>query len=127
MRPVVTDAAPAKSNRRCAVSTRLSRRKTGASAITIAATGTLTKKIQDQLRYDVRMPPRRTPDAAPLPEAAPQIPSAVFRLGPSGNMVIRIDRVAGASNAPPSPCSARNVISEASDQARPHRSELTAK
>ena len=35
------------------------------------ATGTLMKKIQDQLRYDVSRPPSRTPAAAPLPDAAP--------------------------------------------------------
>ena len=34
-------------------------------------TGTLMKKIHDQPRYEVSSPPRRTPAAAPLPEAAP--------------------------------------------------------
>jgi hypothetical protein len=34
-------------------------------------TGTLMKKIHDQLRYDVRTPPSSTPAAAPLPDAAP--------------------------------------------------------
>jgi len=34
-------------------------------------TGTLMKKIHDQLRYEVSSPPRRTPAAAPLPYAAP--------------------------------------------------------
>ncbi len=34
-------------------------------------TGTLTKKIQDQLRYEVSTPPSSTPAAAPLPDAAP--------------------------------------------------------
>jgi hypothetical protein len=36
-----------------------------------APTGTLTKKIHDQLRYEVSTPPSGTPAAAPLPEAAP--------------------------------------------------------
>ena len=40
-------------------------------AIAATATGTLMKKIQDQLRYEVSTPPSRTPTAAPLPEAAP--------------------------------------------------------
>ena len=33
--------------------------------------GTLMKKIQDQLSYDVKTPPSKTPAAAPLPDAAP--------------------------------------------------------
>ena len=44
---------------------------TGARAIAATPTGTLMKKTQDQLRYDVSTPPSRTPAAAPLPEAAP--------------------------------------------------------
>jgi hypothetical protein len=38
---------------------------------------------------------------------------------------MRIDSAAGASSAPPRPCAARKTISDASDQARPERSELT--
>ena len=53
------------------------------------------------------------------------MPSARLRSGPSANVVIRIDRPAGANSAPPSPCSARKAISEPSDQEMPHRSELT--
>ena len=37
------------------------------------------------------------------------------------------DSAAGASSAPPSPCRARKPISDASDQAMPHSSELAAK
>ena len=44
----------------------LSRRNRGTSTTSAAATGALMKKIQGQLRYDVRTPPRSTPTAAPL-------------------------------------------------------------
>src|SRR5436190_17626341 len=71
IRPDVTEAAPATSKWRCARSARLSRSSTGARAIAAIPTGTFTKKIHDQLRYDVRTPPSSTPAAAPLPEAAP--------------------------------------------------------
>ena len=85
------------------------------------------KKIQDQLSALVRAPPSRTPAAPPLPEAAPQIPSATFRSLPSRNVVVRIDSAAGASSAAPSPCAARKTINELEDHARPSRSEKTVK
>jgi hypothetical protein len=53
------------------------------------------KKIQDQLSALVSAPPSRTPAAPPLPEAAPQIPSATLRSRPSLKVVVRIDRAAG--------------------------------
>ncbi len=83
------------------------------------------KKIHDQLSALVSAPPSSTPAAPPLPETAPQMPSAMLRSRPSANVVVRIDSAAGASSAAPSPCSARNAISEPSDQARPSSSELT--
>src|SRR5205814_10334456 len=99
----------------------------GVNAIATMATGTLMKKIHGQLRYDVRTPPRRTPTAAPLPEAAPQMPSARLRSRPSRNVVISSDRPAGAKSAPPRPSIARKATSEPADQARPQRAELTVK
>src|SRR5690349_16895342 len=97
----VTEIDPATSKWRWATSILLSRRSHGVAATTTAAIGRLMKKIQDQLRYDVRTPPRRTPAAPPLPDAAPQMPRATLRSRPSGNVVISIDRAAGVSNAPP--------------------------
>ena len=85
------------------------------------------KKIQDQASQLVSTPPRSTPAAAPLPETAPQTPSAMLRSRPSANIVVRIERAAGASSAPPSPCVTRKAISELSDQAKPASSELTVK
>src|SRR5262245_16604690 len=121
------EAAPAASKRRRLRAARLSRSSMGVRASTIAPAGTLTKKIHDQPKALVSAPPSRTPAAAPLPEAAPQTPSARLRSRPSANVVVRMDRAAGESNAAPSPWRARKPIREPSDQARPLRSELTVK
>ena len=51
------------------------------------------------------------PAAAPSP---PQIPSALLRSAPSSNMFITIESAAGSMIAPPSPCTARPAISNAS-------------
>src|SRR5438105_695197 len=90
-----------------------------------AATGTLTKKIHDQPRYEVSAPPSNTPAAPPLPEAAPHTPSAMLRSRPSRKVVVRIESAAGERSAPLRPCSARKRINEPSDQARPESNELT--
>src|SRR5439155_17984868 len=50
-----------------------------------------------------------------------------LRSRPSSNVVISSESAAGARSAPPRPCTARNAISDASDQARPQSNELTAK
>src|SRR5207244_7984159 len=113
--PPVIEAAPAKSKWRCLRSARLSRNSQGLSPITKAPTGTLMKKIHDQLSPLVSAPPSSTPAAPPLPEAAPQIPSARLRSRPSRKVVVRIDRAAGDSNAAPTHWSDRNAMSEPSD------------
>ena len=63
------------------------------------------KKIQDQLSELVSAPPSSTPAAPPLPETAPQMPSARLRSWPSAKVVVRIDSAAGETSAAPSPCS----------------------
>ena len=90
-------------------------------------TGTLTKKIHSQPAYFVRMPPKSTPAAAPLPPIAPQIPSALLRSEPSSNVVVMIESVAGEMIAAPSPCTARAAISTPIESARPQASDATAK
>src|SRR5439155_24152980 len=85
------------------------------------------KKIQDQLKALVNAPPRSTPAAPPLPDTAPQMPSATLRSRPSRNKVVSIERAAGETSAAPKPCSKRNAISEPSDQANPSSRELTVK
>src|ERR1043166_280873 len=127
MSPPVSDAARAKSKVRWPRPARLSRSSQGLIPITSAPTGTLMKKIHDQLSALVSAPPSRTPAAPPLPEAAPQMPRATLRSRPSRKVVVRIERAAGESSAAPSPCSERNAISEPSDQARPSSSELMVK
>ena len=85
------------------------------------------KKIHDQLSPLVSAPPSSTPAAPPLPDAAPQMPSARLRSRPSVNVVVRIESAAGESSAAPSPWIERKTISEPSDQASPSSSELTVK
>ena len=99
----------------------------GVSATTASPTGTLTRKIHGQLRYEVSTPPSRTPAAPPLPEAAAQTPIARLRPRPSVNVVISSDNPAGAKSAPPRPWTARNAISEPDDQASPERADPATK
>src|ERR687888_2721778 len=127
MRPLVIDTAPAVSNVLWRRSARLSESSHGLTAKTRMPTGMLMKKIHDQLSQLVSRPPSRTPAAPPLPEAAPQTPSAMLRSRPSWKVVVRIERAAGESSAAPRPCSERKAISEPDDQARPSRSELAVK
>ena len=103
IRPPVIEAAPGRSKWRWRRPARLSGSRNGAAAITAMPTGTLTKKIHDQLRPLVRTPPSSTPAAPPLPETAPQIPSARLRSRPSLKVVVRIDSAAGESSAAPRP------------------------
>ena len=86
-------------------------------------TGMLTKKIHSHERASVSTPPSSTPAAAPKPPTAPQTPSAMFRSRPSAKVVIRIASAAGEIVAAPRPWIARAPISDASDQARPQRSD----
>src|SRR5438093_1231750 len=68
------------------------------------------KTIHSQPRYLTRIPPNRTPAAAPEPPSAPQIPSALLRSAPSVNVVVTIDSAAGEMIAAPSPWIARAAI-----------------
>ncbi len=102
-RPPVTESAPNASRRRWSRSAWLSRTIGRVSDRTRAPTGMFTKKIHSQPRYFVRMPPKRTPAAAPDPPSAPQIPSALFRSAPSGNVVVTIESAAGLMIAAPIP------------------------
>ena len=80
-------------------------------------TGTLMKKIHDQLSGGLAAPPSSTPAAAAAagdraPDAERDVALAALR-----EHGVRIESAAGASSAPPSPCRARKAISEPSDQA----------
>ena len=104
--PAVTSIAPGTSKVRTLAS-RLSFSSRGASTNASAPTGTLTKKIHDQLSASVSTPPSSTPAAAPKPPTAPQTPSAMLRSRPSVNVVERIESAAGEMMAAPRPCTAR--------------------
>ena len=56
---------------------------------------------------------------------APQIPRALLRSGPSSNVVVMIDNVAGEMKAAPRPWNARAVMSIAAEPASPQVSEAT--
>ena len=122
----MTSTAPRASKLAARVS-RLSARRTGASAIAATPTGRLRKKIHSQLSASVKMPPSSTPAAAPKPPTAPQTPSAMLRSLPSEKVVMRIERAAGAMIAAPRPWSARAPINEASLHASAARSDATVK
>src|SRR5213593_4482908 len=109
------------------MSARLSGTKIGVSAKTSTPTGTLTQKIHSQPRYLVRIPPKRTPAAAPEPPSAPQIPSALFRSAPSVKVVVTIERAAGEMIAAPSPWTARALIRTPELVASPHVSDASVK
>src|SRR5439155_26370451 len=80
-------------------------------------------KIHSQPAYFVRMPPKSTPAAAPLPPIAPQIPTALFRSDPSSNVVMMIASVAGDTIAAPIPCTVRAPIRKPIEVARPQKSD----
>src|SRR5207247_4360660 len=96
--PPVTSTAPRASYDFTVVS-RLSSRRRGARKKAATPTGTLTKKIHDQLSVSVSTPPSRTPAAAPKPPTAPQTPSAMLRSRPSVNVVEKIEDAAGEITA----------------------------
>ena len=73
--------------------------------------GTLTKKIHRHDARSVSTPPSSSPTAPPPAAIALQIASAFARSVPSLNVAVMIERTAGASSAPPSPCSPRPAIS----------------
>ena len=128
MRPLVTVTAPATSKLRRASAPAGSREsRNGVRPIRTAPIGTLTKKIHSQPNALVRTPPSSAPAAAPLPAIPPQMPRARLRSRPSVKVVARMDSAAGESKAPPKPWTARNAISDPSDQARPHMSEAPVK
>ena len=90
-----------------------------AAIISTTPIGTLTMSTQRQSRRLVRIPPARTPTAAPLAAVADQAPRARRRSPGSVKVVTRMLRVAGARMAPPMPWAARAAISQLPVWARP--------
>ena len=118
--------APATSKRRCAAAARLSRSSTGLRAATAAATGTLMKKIHSQPRPSVIGPPTSHAAVPPMAPVEPQIPSALLRSAPSGNVVITIDSAVGVMIAAATPCTTRAASSASLVPASPAPSEASA-
>ena len=109
-----------------AASSRLSGTSRGVMAATTTAIGRLTKKIASQPSESTSTPPAMTPSVPPRPASAPQMPSAVLRSRPCGNVTVTMASAAGDSSAPPKPCSARAAIRTPDDGARPPASEPSA-
>ena len=122
----MTSTAPGRS-KVFTLESRLSSSRIGARTIASTPTGTLTKKIHSQLRASVRIPPMRTPAAAPKPPTAPQTPSAMFRSRPFMERRGQDGERCGSDDRRAEPLEARAAISDASDQARPAKSEERVK
>ncbi len=80
-------------------------------------------KIACQPSVCVSTPPSSAPDEAPSPPIAAHRPRPRLRSGPSGSAEVMIESVAGATIAPPNPCSARAAISRLRESASAHASE----
>ena len=90
-------------------------------------TGTLTRKIQCQLRTSVRMPPSSTPIDPPPEATKPKTPIAFARSAGSVNSIIISDSATAETIAPPTPCTARAITSISWVVASPQRVEATVK
>ena len=93
------------------------------TAITTAPSGTLIAKIAGQPSVWVSTPPSSAPEEAPSPPTAAHRPRPRLRSGPSGSAEVMIERVAGATIAPPKPCRARAAISSVRESATAHASD----
>ena len=80
------------------------------STIAIAASGTLTQNTAPQAKWSSRKPPSVGPMTIPMPDTADQAPIAAAR-SRAGNTAAMIDNVAGMTNAPPRPITAREAMS----------------
>ena len=82
-------------------------------------------KIHGHEARSVRTPPSSRPTAPPPAAIALQIPSALVRSSVRVNVVVKIERAAGESSAPPRPCSPRPTINIAGDCATPFSREAS--
>ena len=65
------------------------------------------------------MPPASRPTVPPSAPTPPQMPRALLRSAPSGNMFVTIDSAAGSTSAAPSPWTPRITMRKVSEVARP--------
>ena len=69
-----------------------------------SATGTLTRKTEDQSKYSSSRPPKSGPRPTPIAAVPAQMPIALARSS-RGKTFVMIDSVAGMISAPPTPMS----------------------
>ena len=104
-------SAPGMSNLRPARATRSPRGMNRIAATsTSAATGAGTSSVHRQL-ISVSRPERTRPSEKPLAPKTVYTLNARFRIGPSGNVVVSRDMLAGAVNAAATPFTNRAAIS----------------
>jgi hypothetical protein len=101
--------------------------RTSAPASATAANNRFTYRHQRQSRYWVSAPPSTSPISPPAPTIAPNTANALPRSSGSLNVVVRIDRAAGASSAPNTPWLARAVTSIAKLTEAPPTADATEK
>jgi hypothetical protein len=86
-------------------------------------TGTLTRKIQCQLRNSVSVPPSNTPAEPPPERTNPIVPIALARSAGSVNRIMISDSAIAETMAPPKPWIARAMIRNPCEFARPQSSD----
>ncbi len=97
-----------------------------AAASTTTATGAGTSRVHRQL-ISVRRPDSTRPSEKPLAPKTVYTLNARFRIGPSGNVVVSRDMLAGAVNAAATPLMNRAAISRPGLLTRPPNTETRAK
>src|SRR5437763_890803 len=76
-----------------------------------AHTGTLMRNTEPHPKRSTSSPPTTGPMAIPMPATPAHTPIARARSAGSRNVLVRIDRVVGKMNAPPTPMRARAAMS----------------
>ena len=89
--------------------------------------GTFRKNTHGQPGPCTSRPPTIEPTIAAVPPAAPKMPSARLRAGPSSKVRERMASAFGTASAAPSPCAARAAISTASVPDRPPTNDAAAR
>jgi hypothetical protein len=97
-----------------------------AAASTTAAAGAGTSSVHRQLS-SVSRPDRTSPSEKPLAPKTAYTLNARFRIGPSGNVVVSRDMLAGAVNAAATPLTKRAAISSPGLLTSPPKTETSAK
>ncbi len=122
--PAVTRTSPGMSSLVCAP--RLSGKRMPDSRAAAMPMGTLTQKIQCQLRPCVTAPPIMGPMAMARPPIPPHAPTIAPRRD-AGNALVRMVRLSGVMIAAPTPCTARAAISTSMFGASAHAADAALK